>query len=149
MLRRAFLAATDAHFDHMYRKWDATWQRLGERPRLDGVRFSTSVAALAPSRCTPLKKAPKLSDSTSIPNPIACGKSIAERRFSDLDITYTETPIGQLDGQFDVIMTNEVLEHVVGPCWVPRSGAEKAPARRDLLRRLGPSLVFPKRVVIT
>jgi 2-polyprenyl-3-methyl-5-hydroxy-6-metoxy-1,4-benzoquinol methylase len=31
--------ATDAHFDHMYKKWDATWQRFGERPRLDGVRF--------------------------------------------------------------------------------------------------------------
>lgn len=44
---------------------------------------------------------------------IACARSIAKRRFSELDITYTETPIEQLDGQFDVIMTNEVLEHVV------------------------------------
>ena len=105
--------ATDAHFDHMYKKWDATWQRFGERPRLDGVRFLDFGCGLGAFSVHAAQEGAQVVGLDIDSESIACARSIAKRRFSELDITYTETPIEQLDGQFDVIMTNEVLEHVV------------------------------------
>ncbi len=44
---------------------------------------------------------------------IASAVSIAARRFPSLEITYVNGPLEDVDGGFDLIMTNEVLEHVV------------------------------------
>jgi SAM-dependent methyltransferase len=105
--------AEDAHFDHIYKKWDAAWERFGERPRLEGVNFLDFGCGYGAFSVRAAELGAHVVGLDIDSDSIACAKSIATRRFPDLDIVYVETPIEQLGGAFDVIMTNEVLEHVL------------------------------------
>jgi len=113
MSERSVPTGTDAYFDHMYKKWDAAWERFGEHPRLDGVRFLDFGCGHGAFSVRAAQEGAQVVGLDIDSDLISYAKSVAERRFSDLDITYTKTPVEQLDGSFDVIMTNEVLEHVV------------------------------------
>ena len=103
----------DAYFDHMYKKWDAAWERFGEHPWLEDVRFLDFGCGHGALSVRAAEEGAHVVGLDIDSDLIASAKSIAARRFPQLDITYTETPIEHLEGSFDVIMTNEVLEHVV------------------------------------
>ncbi len=103
----------DGYFDYRYRKWDAVWERFGEHPQLDGLRFLDFGCGHGAFAVRAAEEGAHVVGLDIDSDLIACAKLIAERRFADLDIIYSETPIEQLDASFDVIMTNEVLEHVV------------------------------------
>jgi SAM-dependent methyltransferase len=105
--------AGDAYFDYIYRKWDAAWERFGEHPRLEGLRFLDFGCGLGAFSVRAAEEGAHAVGLDTDPSSMASAKSIAARRFSDLDIAYTKIPIEQLDGLFDVVMTNEVLEHIV------------------------------------
>ncbi|MGA3354536.1 MAG: methyltransferase domain-containing protein [Acidimicrobiales bacterium] len=105
--------ASDAFFDYMYKKWNAAWDRFGEHPRLDGVRFLDFGCGLGAFSVHAAQEGAQVVGLDIDSDSIVEAKSIVARRFSDLDITYTDTHIEELDGTFDVVMTNEVLEHVV------------------------------------
>ncbi len=105
--------AADAYFDYMYKKWDAAWERFGEHPPLKGARFLDFGRGLGAFSVRAAEEGAHAVGLDLDPDSIVSARSIAARRYPRLDITYTQTPIERLDGSFDVIATNEVLEHVV------------------------------------
>jgi SAM-dependent methyltransferase len=105
--------ADDAYFDYIYQKWGAAWERFGEHPRLEGLRFLDFGCGLGAFSVRAAEEGAHVVGLDIDADSLAGAKSIAERRYRDLDITFAEIPIEQLTGSFDVVMTNEVLEHVV------------------------------------
>jgi SAM-dependent methyltransferase len=103
----------DVYFDYMYEKWDTAWERFGEHPRLEGLRFLDFGCGLGAFSVHAAEEGAHVVGLDVDSDSVAGAKSIAARRFSDLDITYADMRIEQLEGSFDLIMTNEVLEHVV------------------------------------
>jgi len=107
-------AGGDTYFDYKYNKWDAAWERFGEAPpQLEGVRFLDFGCGLGAISVRAAQAGAHVVGLDVDADSIAGARSIAERRFPVLDTTYTETPIDQIAGSFDIVMTDEVLEHVV------------------------------------
>lgn len=104
----------DAYFDYKYNKWEAAWARFGQAPpQLEGVRFLDFGCGLGAISVRAAQAGAHVVGLDIDPDSIAGARSIAERRFPGLDITYTEQPLEELEGTFDMVMTDEVLEHVV------------------------------------
>jgi SAM-dependent methyltransferase len=104
----------DNYFDYMYRKWDQAWERFGsERPSLEGTSFLDFGCGLGAFSIHAAQEGAKVVGLDLDADSIAQAREIAARRFPGLDVTYVNSPIEQLEGSFDLVMTNEVLEHVV------------------------------------
>jgi SAM-dependent methyltransferase len=97
----------------MYQKWANAWDRFGERPDLAGARCLDFGCGYGAFSIRAAEEGASVVGLDLNPDSIAGARAIAAERFAERDVTYVLGPVEALDGRFDVIMTNEVLEHVL------------------------------------
>ncbi|MGD0082980.1 MAG: class I SAM-dependent methyltransferase [Acidimicrobiales bacterium] len=103
----------NSYFDLMYPKWTSAWERFGEHPQLDNTRFLDFGCGYGAFSIRAAQEGASVVGLDLNPVSIEGARAIAAARFPDLDVTYVETRIEDLTETFDVIMTNEVFEHVL------------------------------------
>jgi SAM-dependent methyltransferase len=97
----------------MYGKWGNAWQRFGARPSFAGLRVLDFGCGFGAFSIRAAEEGASVVGLDLDQQEIASAREIARERFAELDVKYVNAPVESLDECFDVIITNEVLEHIV------------------------------------
>jgi SAM-dependent methyltransferase len=97
----------------MYGKWSAAWHRFGEHPSFGGLRVLDFGCGFGAFSVRAAEEGASVVGLDLDPQEIASARAIARKRFGHLDVRFVNAPVESLDERFDLIMTNEVLEHVI------------------------------------
>jgi SAM-dependent methyltransferase len=101
------------YFRFKYAKWADFWERFGERPSLEGLRVLDFGCGLGSFAVHAAEEGAVAVGQDLSSSSIREARIIVGESYPELDVTFVDTPIGQMEEQFDVIVTNETLEHVI------------------------------------